>query len=317
MKHRRILILGGTGFVGTQFSARLARAGIEATVLTRHDRRRDDLWVLPNVRVVETDVYDRDKLTHELRGHDAAVNLVGILNEKGRKGKGFRRAHVTLVETLLAACREAGVKRLLHMSALGTVRGESHYLRTKREAEKLVLAARDELDVTVFKPSVIFGPGDGFYRRFGSLARLLPVLPLACPDARFAPVFVGNVAEAFLCALNDRNTFGRSYELCGPRAYSLREVVAYARDLKDTRCLIWGLPDFLARLQALVCDFVPGKPFSTDNYKSLKTDSVCSEEGLRELGIHAVSVEAAVPGYLGNTSRDHRLSAYRSRRPAE
>lgn len=315
MKHRRILILGGTGFVGTHLATRMARRDFEITVLTRHDAQRHDLWVLPAVRVAQSDVYNDEKLAHEMQGFDAVINLVGILNEKGRDGSGFRRAHVTLTETLIRACRAAGVRRLLHMSALGAGRGESHYLRTKGESERLVLAAgKKDLNVTVFKPSVIFGPGDGFYRRFGALARLLPVLPLACPDARFSPVFVGNVADAFIRALDDPACFGRSFELCGPRTYTLREVVVYACDLKRTRCLIWGLPDWMARLQARVCDFVPGKPFSTDNYRSLKLDSVCSEDGLRELGIRPVSAEAVVPGYLGATSRQHRLGAFRSRR---
>lgn len=319
MKHQRILILGGTGFVGTHLATRMSRRDFRITVLTRRDRQRDDLWVLPAVRVVETNVYDAEKLAHEMRGHDAVINLVGILNEKGRDGSGFRRAHVELTETVIRACRSAGVQRLLHMSALGAGRGASHNLRTKGEAERAVLAAgREGMNVTVFKPSVIFGPGDSFLRRFAGIARLLPVLPLACPDARLAPVFVGNVADAFLRALDDRESFGRSYELCGPRDYTLRELVAYARDVKGTRCLIWGLPDWMARLQARVCDFVPGKPFSTDNYKSLKSaDNVCSEDGLRELGIRPVSVEAVVPGYLGASSRQHRLGAFRSWRSVD
>lgn len=316
MKHRKILILGGTGFVGTHLATCLARRDFQITVPTRRDRRRHDLWVLPKVRVVVTDVYDEDKLAREMRGHDAVINLVGILNEKGRDGSGFHRAHVTLTERVVAACRKAGVRRLLHMSALGAGRGESHNLRTKGQAERLVLAAgKRDLRVTVFKPSVIFGPGDGFFRRFGTLTQLLPVLPLACPEARLAPVFVGNVADAFTGALDEREAFGRSYELCGPKAYTLRELVSYARDAAGARCWIWGLPDWMARLQARVCDFVPGKPFSTDNYRSLKLDSVCSEDGLRELGIRPVSVEAVVPGYLGVSPRQQRLGAYRAGNP--
>lgn len=290
----------------------MARRDYTMTVLTRRERQRHDLWVLPAVRIVEADVYNVDRLAHEMRGHDAVINLVGILNERGRDGSGFRRAHVTLTENVISACRKASVRRYLHMSALGAGRGESHYLRTKGEAERLVLAAgKKDLWVTVFKPSVIFGPGDAFLRRFAGLARLLPVLPLACPEARFAPVFVGNVTDAFIRALDDEHTFGRSYELCGPKVYTLRELVTYARDLKGTRCLIWGIPGWMARLQARVCEYVPGKPFSMDNYRSLKLDSVCSEEGLRELGIRPTSVEAVAPGYLGATSRQHRLNAFR------
>lgn len=316
MKHQRILILGGTGFVGTHLAARLNREGRDITVLSRYDRRRHDLWVLPRVRVVTADTHDEDRLAHEMAGHDAVINLVGILNEKGRDGSGFHHAHVAFTETVIRACRRAGVKRLLHMSALGAGIGHSHNLRTKYEAEQLVKAAgKKDMRITVFKPSVIFGPGDSFFRRFGGMLRLLPVLPLACPDARFAPVFVANVAEAFCRALDNRESFGRSYELCGPRTYTFHELVAYAREVKNTRCLIWGLPDWLARLQARVFDFVPGKPFSMDNYRSLQTDNVCSEDGLRELDIQPLAVESVVPTYLGAGHRQHRLSAYRSYRP--
>lgn len=316
VKHQRILILGGTGFVGTHLATRLCREGRDVTVLTRHDRRRHDLWVLPTVRVVQANVHDEDKLAHEMAGHDAVINLVGILNEKGRDGSGFERVHVALTETVIRACRRAGVKRLLQMGALGTGTGRSHYLRTRGQAERLVKAAnREDLRTTVFKPSVIFGPGDSFFRRFAGLLRLLPVLPLACPGARFAPVFVGNVAEALSRSLDDRETFGRSYELCGPQTYTFRELVAYTRQVKNTRCLIWGLPDWMARLQARVCEFIPGKPFSMDNYLSLQTENVCSEDGLRELDIQPLAVESVVPGYLGKNTRQHRLAAFRSYRP--
>lgn len=314
MKHQRILILGGTGFVGKHLASRLARENRDVTVLTRRDRRRDDLWVLPTVRVVETDVYDEAKLAREMQGHDAVINLVGILNEKGRDGGGFQRAHVDLTEIVIRACRRAGIRRLLQMSALGAGKGRSHYLRTRGEAERLVNAAgRKDLQTTVFRPSVIFGPGDSFFLRFAFLLRLFWVLPLACPDAKFSPVFVGNVAEAFCRALDDRETFGSTYELCGPRTYTLRELVAYAREQKGVRCWIWGIPDWMARMQARVMEFVPGKPFSMDNYLSMQTDSVCSGDGLAELDIQPLSVEAVVPGYLGRNSRQHRLTAYRTR----
>lgn len=308
-------MLGGTGFVGTHLAARLSREGRQVTVLTRHDQRRHDLWVLPEVRVVVTDVYDEDKLAHEMDGHDAVINLVGILNEKGRDGSGFQKAHVRLTETVIKACRRAGVKRLLQISAIGAGVGRSHYLRTRGEAENIVNAAgRKDLRTTIFRPSVIFGPEDSFFLRFAGLLRLLPLLPLACPGARFKPVFVGNVAEAYLRALDSRDSFGRTYELCGPGVYTLRELVVYAREQKGVRCIVWGLPDWLSRLQGRIMDFVPGKPFSTDNYLSMQTDSVCREDGLAQLGIQPLSVEAIVPGYLGRDSRQHRLAAYRSRR---
>lgn len=313
-KHQRILILGGTGFVGMQLCARLARAGREVTVLTRRDGQRGDLWVLPKLRVVEANVYDPDVLTHELRNHDAAINLVGILNESGRDGSGFRRAHVELTETLIRACRKAGVQRYLHMSALGAGEGRSHYQTTKGEAEHIALAAgKKDLRVTVFKPSVIFGPGDSFILRFAKLLRWFWVLPLACPQARMQPVFVGNVAEAIIRCLDNPATFGKSYQLCGPNTYTLQELVRYTAERMNKRRLIIPLPNWASKLQGWVCDFVPGKPFSTDNYRSLQTDNVCSRNGLKALGIQASSLEAVVPGYLGTNQRQHRIGLARKR----
>ena len=153
-------------------------------------------------------------------GNDAVIHLVGILNEKGRDGRGFRAVHVELPRKVVQACRETGVRRILHMSALHAAQGPSHYLRTKGEGEDLVHAAAAEgLRVTSFRPSVIFGPRDSFINRFAGLLRFAPFFfPLACPDARFAPVYVGDVARAFALTLEDPRSFGRRYDLCGPRA---------------------------------------------------------------------------------------------------
>lgn len=302
MKVQSLCILGGTGFVGHQVVSQLASGGRRIKVLTRHRERHRDLLVVPAVDVVEADVHDSAVLREHFRDCDAVIHLVGILNEKGRDGRGFRAAHVELPRKIVQACRETGVRRILHMSALhaDAAKGPSHYLRTKGEGEDLVHAAAAEgLLVTSFRPSVIFGPKDNFINRFAGLLRFAPFFfPLACPDARFAPVYVGDVARAFAVALEDPRSFGRRYDLCGPRVYTLKEIVELTARAFGLRRRIIGLNDTLSRLQARLLEFVPGKPFSMDNYLSLQVDSVCRDgNGLQQLGITPTALEAIVPRY--------------------
>jgi len=307
-----VCILGGGGFVGGHLAARLAARGHRVTVLTRNAARRRALLVLPTVSLIETDVYDPAALTRAFAGADAVVNLVGILNERGHRGRGFERAHVELAAAVLDACRTAGVKRLLHMSALkADAQGPSFYLRTKGQAAELVLAAQD-LEATVFEPSVIFGPGDSFLNRFADLLKLLPLaFPLACPEARFAPVYVGDVAEAFVRCLEGRQGIGRRYPLCGPRVYTLMELVRYTAKLAGVHRLILGLPRWASWMQAATLEWVPGKPFSLDNFRSLSVDSVGGEDGLGALGIVVTPLEAVAPGYIGNRGSRGQYDSFR------
>ena len=305
-----IVILGGTGFVGRHLLARLSGRGHRLVVPSRNRDCHRDLLVLPDVQVVNADVHDQATLTNRLIGADAVINLVGILNERGRSGAGFERAHVELTATLIAACKAAGVHRLLQMSALNAGRGKSHYLRTRGEAEALVRASG--LRWTLFQPSVIFGPGDGLFERFAALLRLLPVLPLARPQAKFAPVYVGDVVSAIVHCLHDPATVHQAYELYGPDTMTLAQIVRYTARQLDARRVVVGLPDALGRLQALAMDFVPGKPFSTDNFLSLQVDSVGGIDGLYRLGIPRTPVDAVVPRMLGGSARQRRLDADRA-----
>lgn len=295
----KVCILGGTGFVGRHLAAKLVARGHSVKVLTRHRFLHTDLLVLPTLSLVQADVYDAGVLREAFIGCDAVINLVGILNERGHKGCGFAEAHVTLTTAVLEACRGANVRRLLHMSALNAeIHGPSHYLRTKGTAEQLVLAAR-HLDATVFAPSVVFGPGDSFLTRFAGLLKRTPLIfPLAFPKARFAPVYVGDVTEAFVRCLERRAGSGQRYVLRGPKVYTLRELVAYTRKLSGVRRLLLGLPRPLAWLQAAFMEWLPGKPFSLDNYHSLTRDSVSDEDGLAALSIAATPLEAVAPLYL-------------------
>ncbi len=313
LPRKPIVILGGTGFVGRHLATRLANDGQRVMVLSRNAAAHRDMQVQPNIEVHTYRPADPAALTAAFAGAGAVINLVGILNERGFGGRGFYRAHVALTEHVLAACRGAGVKRYLHMSALNAGQGQSHYLITRGLAEARVRNAESSGDIqaTMFRPSVIFGDGDSFFNRFAALLKLAPVLPLAGAEARFQPVWVGDVAAAFAHALADPNTIGQCYPLVGPKVYTLRQLVTYTRDLIGLKRKIVGLPDPLARLQALVMNFVPGKPFSTDNYLSLKIDSISARDGLAELGISARAVEMEVPLYLGTRSRQSRLDRFR------
>lgn len=302
MNIRSVCVLGGTGFIGSHIVAQLHASGRRVTVLTRRKFRHRALEVLPTVRLVECDVHDPAQLKRHLAGHDAVINLIGILNEKRHDGSGFRRAHTELAQKVLEACKAAQVPRLLHMSALhaDAARGPSHYLRTKGEAENHLHTFAAPVAVTSFRPSVVFGPGDSFVNLFaGMLARSPLVFPLTCPNARFQPVYVGDVAAAFVNALEDKSTFGQRYDLCGPKVYTLREIVEYIARIQGlSRCVI-GLPDPVSRLIAGVSEHTV-KFFSVDNYKSLQVDSVCPA-GCTPC---PTALEAVVPSYLGEAGRE-------------
>lgn len=312
MTSPRIVVFGGTGFVGRRLVPRLVREGFDVMVPSRNRELQRDLFVLPKVQVVNVDPHSPDDLHRVLEGAHTAINLVGILNESGRDGSGFHRAHVALTEKIVAACQATGTRRLLQMSALNAGRGASHYLRTRGEAEACVKASA--LAWTIFQPSVIFGPGDGLFGRFATLLKLAPVLPLARADAKFAPVYVGDVVEAFIRALDAPTTHAQTYELYGPQVMTLAEIVRYTAHHLGLRRLVLPLPDALARLQAAIFDFVPGKPFSTDNYRSLKTDSVGGIDGLHRLGIVPTPIDAIVPAQLGQGIRQSRYDDYRRAR---
>lgn len=310
-----IVLLGGSGFVGRNLLPVLTARGHNCTVLTRNAERCRELRLVPRLRLLQVDVFDGEALSKALAGAGAALNLIGILNEKGRSGKGFHRVHVELTESLLESCRLAGVSRLIYVSALNAGidhPNASHYLKTKGEAERLIRAATD-IDSTIVQPSVMFGESDSFFNRFAALLQLTPVLPLACPEARMQPVWVRDVTEAMARMLERRDSVGETYPAVGPRAYSLLELVRFTACAMGRRRWIIGLPDGLSRLQALVCDFVPGKPFSTDNYRSLQIPNVSAENGLLEYGIEPHPLEGLVRHYLGGSSRQQRLNAIRQR----
>ncbi len=291
MKHQNILVVGGAGFVGRHLVAAFAARGARVTVPTRRRERAKHLILLPTVDVVEADVNDAKALVALAAGRDAVVNLAGILH-----GPDFKLAHVELAQSIVNACHRAGVRRLLHMSALGAdTDGPSEYLRSKGIGARAVLAA-DDLAVTVFRPSIIYGPEDRFLNLFARLAAWTPLFVLGSPGARFQPVYVGDVVRAFVAALDNEEAAGKSYDLCGPKEYTLRQLVALACAITGRRRLVIGLPEGLSYLQAWSMELLPVKLLTRDNHYSMQVPNVSASAF--PFGIRPVLLEATVPSWL-------------------
>ena len=291
MRFDRVLVLGGSGFIGRHLVAELVRRGKKVTVPSRRRERAKHLILLPTVEVVETNVFAPGVLPDLVRRHDAVINLVGVLH-----GPDFDRPHVELPLAIVSACRTTGVKRVIHMSALGAaVDGPSAYQRSKGKGEQAVMDAED-LDVTVFRPSVVFGPEDRFLNLFARLARLMPVLAVPSADARFQPVYVGDVAQAFADALEDPDAVGRRYELGGPREYTLKQLIELVCQLTGRHRLVVGLPGPIAYLQAFFLEKMPMQLMSRDNIRSMQVPN--TTQAPFPFGIQPHSLEAVAPAYL-------------------
>lgn len=312
-----LLILGGTGFVGRSLVDRLVErggaGGADLVVPSRHPERAKHLQVLPTVRLERADVHDESALTRLLRGRDAVVNLVAILHGSDAA---FERTHVALPRTLARACAAAGVRRVVHVSALGAAAdAPSRYLRSKAAGEAALAAA--DLDLTVLRPSVIFGEHDRFLNLFAALQRPFPVMPLAGAEARFQPVWVGDVAAACVRCLDDPATIGQTCELAGPDVFTLRQLVEAAGRWAGHPRPVVPLPDALGRLQAMALECLPGEPLmSRDNLDSMRVPNVASGTlpGLAELGIVPATLASVAPDYLDPRRGPGRLDAWRRAR---
>jgi NADH dehydrogenase len=317
-----ILVLGGTGFIGRALVDRLVSQGRRVCVPTRRIARARDLRVLPTVELVEADIGDAAALETLLAGRDAVINLVGILHDSAAPAPGaaygpaFAAAHVELPRRLVAACARQGVRRLLHVGALGAdPGGPSGYLRSKGEGERIVRAA--PLASTIFQPSVVFGAGDSFLNLFARLAAFLPVLVIGGAQARMQPVWVQDLVTALCNALDARATFGRTYEICGPTVYTLRELVQFAARAAGHPRPVLGLPDAAAEWMARVFERLPGPTLlSRDNLKSLSVDNVASRQPYvpaPELGFRPVPMEPEATLYLSGLHPRTRFSGFRAR----
>jgi uncharacterized protein YbjT (DUF2867 family) len=317
MDIKKVLLLGGSGFVGTYIANRLSERAIEVVVPTRRRERTKALIMLPHVDMVEANISDEKTLVKLMQGCDAVINLVGILHSRDVKlpySRDFAEAHVELPKKIVAACKTAGVRRLIHMSALGAdPKGPSEYLSSKGDGEQTVLAARNELDVTVFRPSVIFGLGDSFLNTFASALKTLPFFPLGFGHAKFQPVWVADVADAFVDALGNAATVGQAYDLCGPKVYTLRELVDYTAELTGSRARIIALPEGLAYLQAGLMWLSPKPILSPDNLRSMEVDNVCQPGCNFYPAWQPAALEAIAPTYIAHNTPKGRLDNFRFR----
>jgi len=295
---KKILILGGTGFVGRHLCEKLAEGAYHTTVLTRRRASASHLQMLPMVDVIEGSAYDAAALTPLIAEHDAVVSLVAILH--GTEAA-FDKAHVQLPSGLVKACDAAGQRRIVHVSALGAdLNAASMYQRSKARGEAVLL--NSGLDVSMLRPSVIFGAEDKFLNTFASLQKFLPVIPLAGSTARFQPVWVEDVAMALVKCLEDKSTIGKTFEACGPEIFTLKQLVQLAGQYSGNDRPVFGLPDALARVQAALMELAPGEPImSRDNLDAMKVDNIASGKlpGLQALGITPSALSAVVPFYLG------------------
>ncbi|MFI4963411.1 MAG: complex I NDUFA9 subunit family protein [Legionellales bacterium] len=312
MKQTTIGILGGTGFVGQHLCNILANYPYDLRVFTRRPDLNRDLTVLPNLTLITANVNDPKQLAEGLKGCDVVINLVGILNQT-RKNT-FKKVHVELVKSLISICQQQGVQRLLHISALNAnPNAPSEYLRTKGEAEQLLNQANGlHFHSTIFRPSVIFGPGDNFFNKFALLLKLSPgVMVLPCANSIYAPVFVDDVVQAIVASLNSKRTFGQTYPLCGPEVFSLKELVKITAYTLNKKCWIIGLGPKLSKLAAQILQYFPGKPLTPDNVLSASIPSVTQTSLPEFFNIEPLSIHSVLPQYLGPDALQDPFASFR------
>lgn len=280
MPAKKIILLGGSGFIGSHLVSALSRQGYQITVPCRRPYRLNHFKLLPGLTLVEANILDPQQLQNLFKGQDFAINLLGILNETGNNS--FQQIHVDFVKNLLQACDQNSLSHLLHLSALGADQesGSSLYLRSKGEGENLLHSfSRGKLQVTSFQPSVVFGEGDQFINRFASILKFCRgFFPLACSNSRMAPVYVNDLVDKMISAINQADSFGKRYTVCGPEVFTLRQIVEKIIQQLNVSCSVLPLNNKLSKLQARILQVLPGKLMTLDNYDSLQTDSVCTQD---------------------------------------
>ena len=311
---QKILVLGGTGFVGQHVCEKLVSLQWHVTLPTRRTHNAKHLQMLPLLTVLQGDVHDEATLAKLVAGHDAVVNLVAILH--GNEAA-FNHAHVELPQKLARACVQAGVKRLVHVSALGAaLDAPSMYQRSKARGEQALQTAH--LDLTVLRPSVIFGAEDKFLNVFAKLQRVFPFVPLAGAATRFQPVWVEDISSAITHCLQHTDTIGKTFDLCGPQVFTLKELVQLAAQMSGINQgrgrPVFGLPLALGKLQAALMSLAPGEPLmSRDNLDSMSVDNITDGKlpSLQALGITPASLLAIGPSYLGRQGKYRSLEQLR------
>jgi NADH dehydrogenase len=300
MKNQLVTVFGGSGFLGRHTVRALARAGWRIKVATRHPNMGfflRPLGTVGQIDFVKADVSDADDVARAVAGADAVINLTGILFQSGQT---FEDVQAQGADNVARAATAAGATRLVHVSAIGADPvSNSEYAATKAQGEKAIREGFPS--AVILRPSIIFGPEDGFFNRFADLARYLPALPLiGGGKTLFQPVFVGDVAAAIVRALDDETIRGRTYELGGPTIYSFKQLMQIILEETGRKRVLMPVPFFLASIKAAFLQLMPKPLLTMDQVKLLKHDNVVAPTaaGLSELGIVPTSVEAVVPSYL-------------------
>ncbi|MDM8565286.1 complex I NDUFA9 subunit family protein [Candidatus Halobeggiatoa sp. HSG11] len=304
----KICLLGGTGFVGRHLASNLIRAGWQVRIPTQQRERHRDLLLYSNIELVPANIHDQEQLNNLIDGCEVVINTVGILNESGNDGSGFHKVHVELPQKIVNACQANDVNHLLHISAINAdvTEAPSHYLRTKGMGENLLHSA-EGLNVTIFRPSVIFGKDDSFLNKFIALLRVpSPIFMLPSANVKLAPIWIEDVAAAMLKTIYKPEHYGKSYNLCGSTVYTLQDLVAYTAKLLQVKRFIIPLGNSISHKIALFMELIPGKPYSIDNYKSATLKNSCKDNNhLEQLGITPHSLEEVMSKYF-NITKTHK-----------
>lgn len=312
----KICVIGGTGFVGTHLITRLVALGHSIKVITRRPERHRHLRSLPTVKMVTIDFFGNKILERQIDGYDVVINLAGILNPEGKNT--FTRVHEDVAKRISEACQAVSIPRLLHISALHADENAlSDYLQSKGRAKKVMLDTKG-VNVTTFSPSVIFGHDDQFFNRFARLLTIMPIaLPLTCAKARFAPIYIDDVLDAFINSIDNSQTYGKNYDLCGPEVFSLRELVCYTAKQMGSRSVVIPLNNFFSKPLAKLMGWFPKAPITLDNYNSMLVDSICGNEeckaSSKDLNLQLRSIKAVVPGYLAGKNFSGQLDYLRKK----
>ncbi|MBS83405.1 MAG: epimerase [Gammaproteobacteria bacterium] len=293
-KFENIAIIGGTGFIGSKLAFKLSKDTNKLVIFTRNKEKNKNLHILPNAEIIEIDINDEVSLKQNLENIDVLINCVGVLNE-GYGLNSFKKLHYDLIEKVSRICRLNEIQRFLHISSLNAdINGLSEYLKTKGKAENFILKTTSQYtNVTIFRPSVVFGEHDSFFNRFAQILKYSPIFPLACPNTKFSPVYVDDLTDLIISSIYDPEKYNLKIDVTGPKDYTFQEIIELTCSFLGIKRLIIPLNDTFSKLQAYIFDKLPGKLFTIDNYKSLQIDSI-SENGYKGNS----SIEDVVPSYL-------------------
>ena len=305
----KIVILGGSGFIGAQLATKLSSMAEKIIIPTRDIESNQGLKMIPNLEIMHLDVKDDRSVNLLFDKSDLVINTIGILNEFDQDNS-FDNIHYQLTKKISNCLRQNQVKRYLHISSLNAdAKSSGKYLKSKGKAEDYLLSETSSFcNVTIFRPSIVFGENDSFFNKFSTLLKIFPVFPLACPNSKFMPVYVEDLTDYMISTINNVKTYKQSIDVTGPNEYTFRELIGHTLTALNIRRIIIPLNSFLSRIQARVFENLPGKLFTMDNYESLQIDS-CSDKGFKG----SSSVEDIIPQYLNIKLKHKRFEKLRKK----